>query len=69
GDLVPRKEKDRRKENHLCIKCGEAGHTIENCKKEWTYKDKGKAPVKGKAGEVKEGETEETKSTDSESEN
>jgi hypothetical protein len=69
GDLVPKEEKKHQRENNLCIKCGEAGHNLADCTKEWTYKDKGKKPVKGKAAELKDKKVNDNVSTDSESEN
>ncbi|QRV83709.1 Retrotransposable element Tf2 protein [Ceratobasidium sp. AG-Ba] len=48
---IPKEEKDRRRKERLCIKCGKAGHVMKDCRGQWTYN---KTKVQGKASTEKE---------------
>jgi polyhydroxyalkanoate synthesis regulator phasin len=43
---VPEAEKDRRRKEKLCIKCGKSGHQVKDCRGNWTYE---KHKIQGKA--------------------
>ncbi|QRV87035.1 Retrotransposon gag protein [Ceratobasidium sp. AG-Ba] len=60
---IPKEEKDRRRKEQLCIKCGKKGHMMKDCRGQWTY-DKGK--IQGKAGTERNTDTQDP---ESESEN
>jgi hypothetical protein len=47
---VPDEEKQRRRRESLCIKCGKPGHNMSECRTGWSYK--GKEKVQGKAASV-----------------
>jgi hypothetical protein len=47
---VPDEEKQRRRKESLCIKCGKPGHNMSECRTGWSYK--GKEKVQGKAASV-----------------
>ena len=53
GVLVPDEEKDRRRKEGLCIKCGKKGHTLVKCRGIWSYEPKGKVTT-GKAAKEEE---------------
>ena len=53
GVLVPDGEKDRRRKEGLCIKCGKKGHTLAKCRGIWSYEQKGKVTT-GKAAKEEE---------------
>ncbi|KAG8706287.1 hypothetical protein FRC09_002490 [Ceratobasidium sp. 395] len=59
---IPLEEKNRRKAAGLCLKCGNPGHIMADCKGDWTFN---KRKVQGKASAEKDQE----KGWDSESEN
>jgi hypothetical protein len=44
---VPDEEKQRRRKESLCIKCGKPGHNMSECRTGWSYE--GKEKVQGKA--------------------
>jgi hypothetical protein len=52
---VPDAEKDRRRREKLCIKCGKAGHQVKECRGNWTYENK---KVQGKAAIEAESDSE-----------
>jgi hypothetical protein len=47
---VPDEEKQRRRKESLCIKCGKPGHNMNECRTGWSYK--GKEKVQGKASSM-----------------
>jgi hypothetical protein len=47
---VPDEEKQRRRKESLCIKCGKPGHNMSECRTGWSYK--GKEKVQGKASSM-----------------
>lgn len=60
-NFVSREEKDRRKANRLCLKCGRSGHGIKDCRTGWRKegpKEEKKHKESGNAGKVEEEESE-----------
>lgn len=75
-NFVPKEEKERRKKEGLCIKCGRKGHGFAECRTGWKMtkdegkedrKDKGKGKEKGNVVKIEE-ETEEIGGSESENE-
>ncbi|QRW13201.1 hypothetical protein RhiLY_12200 [Ceratobasidium sp. AG-Ba] len=60
---IPKEEKDQRRKERLCIKCGKAGHVMKDCRGQWTYN---KTKMQGKASTEKESNEQ---GSESESEN
>ncbi|KAB5588096.1 Transposon Tf2-7 polyprotein [Ceratobasidium theobromae] len=60
GVLVPEDQKELRKKEGRCIKCGKPGHQVRDCRGRWTLKPSKPSTMKGKEGRmVEEAETRE----------
>lgn len=58
---------EKRKSTGACIKCGKKGHTIRKCfAKKWETRDLDLENIKGKAGDIKDAEEDDSTSTNSE---
>ncbi|KAB5588124.1 Retrotransposon-derived protein PEG10 [Ceratobasidium theobromae] len=54
GVLVPEDQKELRRKEGRCIKCGKPGHQARECRGKWTLEPSTPSPVKGKEGRMME---------------
>ncbi|KAB5592147.1 Transposon Tf2-1 polyprotein [Ceratobasidium theobromae] len=58
GVLVPEDQKELRRKEGRCIKCGKPGHQVRECRGRWTLEMNKTNPVKGKEGRISDDATE-----------